>query len=331
MSVMNILVTGGCGFIGHHFIEHVFKNTDWNIIALDRLTYASNGFDRLRDIRVFDDKRIRCFTHDLATPIVGGLAYELGPVDYIVHFAAETHVDNSIVNARPFVLSNVLGTLEILEYARTAMRNLRRLVYFSTDEVFGPAPVGTEFKEWDRYNCTNPYSATKAGGEELALAYANTHGVPVIVTHTMNNFGERQHPEKFIPMCISNVLTGKRTKIHSNSDKTRPGSRFYLHARNASDAIMFLLERGSKGDKYNVVGDREVNNLDLLLYIAEHLGIEPIFELVDFHSSRPGHDLRYALDGNKLKNMGWVAPVDFEQSLSKTIDWYVDNPKWLEQ
>lgn len=326
---MRVLITGGCGFIGCHLIEHILKNTDWEIVVLDRLNYASTGFDRLRDIKAFDDHRVRIFTHDMTHPIVDGLAQEIGQVYSIIHLAAETHVDNSIANPKPFVMANVLGTMEMLEFART-QKNLKFFIYFSTDEVFGPAPKGVFFNEWDRYNSTNPYSATKAGGEELALAWANTFKVPVLITHTMNNFGERQHPEKFIPSTIRKIIQGETVFIHSNEDKTVPGSRFYIHARNVADAIMFLLEQKTGWrDKFNIVGEREVDNLEMARFIANVLGRELKYEMISWHASRPGHDLRYALSGKKMENIGWKIPVKFEQSLIKTIQWSMDNPRWL--
>ena len=187
---MKILITGGCGFIGHHIVEHILKNTDWDIVILDKLSYASSGFDRLRDIKVFDDKRVSVLTKDFSHPLEEGFIREIGNIDYILHLGAETHVDKSIENPEPFVVSNVLGTMRMLDFART-QKNLKKFLYFSTDEVFGPAPEGVFYKEWDRYNSSNPYAAAKAGGEELALAYANTYKVPVIITHTMNVFGER--------------------------------------------------------------------------------------------------------------------------------------------
>lgn len=323
-----ILVTGGAGFIGHHFVEHLLKKTDWKIEVLDRLNYASGGFDRLRDINVFDEKRVHVFTSDFTRPIETGLAKEIGEVDYIVHIGAETHVDRSIENPEPFVMANVVGTMRVLDFARR-QKNLKWFVYFSTDEVFGPAPEGVNYKEWDRYNSTNPYSASKAGGEELALAYANTYGVPVIITHTMNVFGERQHPEKFIPMTIRKVLNDEKVLIHASQDKIKPGSRFWIHARNVASAILFLLENGEIREKYNIVGEKEVNNLEMAKFIAAVLGKPLNYEMVDFHSSRPGHDLRYALDGSKMKNLGWEPPTTFEDSLRKTISWTLERPQWL--
>lgn len=325
-----ILVTGGCGFIGHHLVEHLQKNTDWEIVIIDKLNYASFGFERLRDIPI-DEKRTRVFTFDFSHPISPHLAHEIGQLDYIVHMGAETHVDNSIANPRAFVMSNVVGTMEILELARR-QKNLKKFIYFSTDEVFGPAPEGHSFKDWDRYNATNPYSATKAGGEELALAYANTYGLPIVITHCMNVFGERQHPEKFIPLALKKILNGEKILIHSHPDKKKSGSRSYIHARNVSSAVLFLLEHGQIRDKYNISGEKEMSNLEMAQFIAEVAGKPLNHEMVDFHSKRPGHDLRYALDDSKLKSMGWKCPVEFEQSLKKTIQWTLtEGQKWLDE
>lgn len=329
---MKVLLTGGNGFTGHHVAEALLKNTDWNIDIMDRLSYASTGYSRLRDVNCYDDKRIRHFSHDFTLPIVEGLYDELVDTDYIIHMGAETHVDNSIENPEPFVRCNVLGTMQILEFARKCS-NLKKVFYMGTDEVFGPADaklVPNGFKEWDRYNSTNPYSASKAGGEELCLAWANTYGTPVIIGHTMNIFGERQHPEKFIPKVIRAVLTGEKVYIHADSSLTVSGSRFWIHARNVAQAILFLLEKGENRDKYNIVGEKEVSNLDMAKFIAEVLGKPLNFEMVDFHSSRPGHDLRYGLDGTKLKEMGFSYPKTFEESLTKTIQWTLNSPKWLE-
>ena len=325
-----ILVTGGAGFIGHHFVEHLLKNTDWEIIIIDSLSYASNGMDRLHDIKAFDAKRVRLLTFDLAHKIAWGVQKEIGQVDYIVHIAAETHVDNSISDPEAFVLANVVGTFHVLQFARTQV-NLKKFVYFSTDEVFGPAGQDIAFKEWDRYNSGNPYSATKAGGEELCLAWGNTYRVPILITHTMNAFGERQHPEKFIPLVVRKVLAGEIVQIHANPGKTASGSRFYIHCRNIAAAVLFLLEKGQTQDKYNIVGEKEIPNLELAQFIARVVGHELKYQLVDYHSSRPGHDLRYALDGTKMKEMGWNIPASFEASLEKTIRWMLqpESLKWL--
>jgi len=323
-----ILITGGCGFIGHHFVEHWLKTSKDEIIIFDKLNYASEGFDRLRDIQAYDDKRVTTLAVDFTKPLSEGVKREVGNVDYILHLGAETHVDNSIKDPIPFVMSNVVGTMYMLEYAKT-IKDLKKFVYFSTDEVFGPAPTDVNYKEWDRYNSTNPYSSSKAGGEELCLAYANTYNIPIIITHTMNAFGERQHPEKFIPLTINKVLNEEEVTIHSNSTKTKSGSRFYIHCRNIAKAVDFLLTRGKNRDKYNIVGERELTNLGLAKFIAKVVGKPLHYKMVDFHSSRPGHDLRYSLDGTKMKKMGWKMPMKFEKSLEKTVKWTLENRRWL--
>lgn len=324
-----ILVTGGAGFFGSHFCEHVLKETDWEIVVLDRLSYAASGFDRLRDVDVFDDKRVTVLTADIAEPLSVGVKQEIGKVNYILHAAAETHVDNSIGDAYPFVRANVVGTYWMLEYARHH-DGLEQFIQFSTDEVFGPAPEGVSYKEWDRYNCTNPYSASKASAEQLALAYANCYGMPLLLTRTMNMIGERQHPEKFVPLVIRKVLAGETVTIHADSTKTKPGKRHYIHCRNVADALLHLLSIGPFArEPFHIAGEREVDNLELARMIASFVG-EPLkYELVSWHTSRPGHDLRYALDGSKMAEHGWAPPVGFEDSLRKTIKWTLAHPRWL--
>lgn len=325
-----ILITGICGFIGSHVLEHIIKSTDYEIVGLDRLTYASYGFERLRDSGCLDDPRIRLFSADFIQTISWGLMKEIGDIDYILHIGAETHVDKSIENPEPFVMANVVGTMRILDYAKT-LKNLKRLVYFSTDEVFGPAPVNLNYKEWDRYNSTNPYSASKAGGEELCLAYSNTYKLPIIITHCMNAFGERQHPEKFIPSTIKKILNGETVIIHSDPTCTKAGSRFYIHCRNIAAAVMFLLDKSIVRDKYNIVGEKEIDNFEMAEFIAKVIGKPLKYKFINFHQSRPGHDLRYGLDGTKMIDMGWKLPKNFEESLTKTIQWYLqpENKKWL--
>ena len=347
-----LLLTGGCGFIGHHFVEHLLKNTDWNIVILDRLSYASEGFDRLRDIKAFDDKRVTTLAADFTKTIDEGLAKEIGEVNYIVHMGAETHVDNSITDAEPFVLSNVLGTMKMLEFART-LPKLEKFVQFSTDEVYGPAPGDYLYTETDRHNPTNPYAATKSGAEMLAMAYANCYNIPVMITNTMNVFGERQHPEKYIPGTINKILTGEKITIHANKDKTKAGTRFYIHARNVAAALLYLINKIDMTVekyvtinglphyqfKYNIVGELEVDNLELAQMINKNIKeitgatkTDFKYELVDFHGARPGHDLRYGLSGQKLSDLGYEIPKAFEESLKKTIQWFLDkkNKRWLQ-
>lgn len=328
---MKVLITGGNGFIGHHVIQHFLINTTWDIAIIDKLNYASCGYERLKEIDAYSNTRIKHYSYDLVTPISEYLEKELKDCTYIIHLGAETHVDNSIATPVPFVTNNILSTLNLLEFARKC-NHLEKFIYFSTDEVFGPADpikVPNGFKEWDRYNSTNPYSASKAGGEELALAWGNTYGVPVIITHTMNVFGERQHPEKFIPKTIKNIIEGNKVLIHSDPTRTRSGSRYWIHARNVAAALLFILERGTIRDKYNIVGQKEVTNLDIAKFIAECIPSSLEYEMIDFHSSRPGHDLRYGLDGSKLKEMGFEYPRTFEESIAKTITWTIEHNQWL--
>lgn len=333
MGKIKVLITGGAGFIGSHLVEHLLKNTDWEIVILDRLDTSGN-LNRLADIMIWEKEkgRVKFFWHDLKAPVNELLAKQIGGLDYIFHLAATTHVDRSIDDPLLAAMDNVIGTVNILNFARNCNREeglYPKVLYFSTDEVFGPAPEGVEHKEWDRYKSGNPYAASKAGGEEMALAFHNTYGLPVIITHTMNVFGERQHPEKFIPKTIRQVLEGKVVKLHADSKRTKPASRFWIHARNVAAAILFLSEKGEPGEKYNIVGEREVNVLEMAETIAKILETPLLYELVDFHSSRPGHDLRYALDGAKMRELGWKLPVGFDESLRKTVNWLLSRPEWL--
>lgn len=326
----NIIITGGCGFIGSHFVEHIYRKTNWNIIVIDKLNYASNGLERLRECEFLTNPRFKIFTLDLSLPLTDGIIKELGPdIHYIVHMAAETHVDNSIKDPVPFVMNNISSTLNILEYSKTC-KNLEKIFYFSTDEVYGSAPTGISYKETDRHNPTNPYSASKSAGEQLCVAYQNTYNIPLIMVNVMNAFGERQHVEKFIPKCIKSILNNEKIYIHSDKTCKIPGSRFYIHARNIASAVFFLIANGKIGELYHITGEKEVNNLEMAQFISKVLKRELIYELVDFHSDRPGHDERYALDGNKLFSLGWKLPVDFEKSLETTILWTISNQKWLE-
>ncbi len=353
---MKILITGGCGFVGHHLVEHFLKNTNWEIIIFDKLSYAASGLDRVRDIKAFDDKRVHFFSIDFTREISEGIFKETHDVDYILHVGAETHVDNSIVDPKSFVYSNVVGTFNMLEFARQCMKmglpDLKAFVYFSTDEVFGPAEIPNykvietgilrkpgrgywkedkvTYKEWDRYNSTNPYSATKAGGEELVLSYMNTYGLPGFITHCMNIFGERQHPEKFIPKIMRNIIGDKTTIIHGTPDGQNSGSRFYIHARNVANAVHFLLDKFEQREKYNIVGEKELTNLELARHVAHYMGYNDWkYKIVDFHSSRPGHDLRYSLDGNKMKSLGWRVPMTIFDSLKSTVKWTMENEQWM--
>ena len=339
-----VLITGGAGFIAHHLIQYILKNTDWDIVTIDRLDYSGN-LNRLNHIlnsfNDMDKSRVKIIFHDLKSEINPWIKKEIGDIDIILHLAAGSHVDRSINYPMEFILDNVVGTANILEYARLLndSKKLERFIYFSTDEVFGPAPIGVDYKENDRYNSTNPYSASKAGGEELSVAYENTYGLPVYITHTMNVFGERQHPEKFIPMCIKKIRDDETVTIHSDKSKTIPGSRHYIHAIDVAEAILFLLNNkiendtdwgGAKCPKFNIVGSEEINNLELAKIIANSQSKELKYEMLDFHSSRPGHDLRYSLSGEKMKKLGWIPKIKLSNRINQVVKWSLENSDWIE-
>jgi|TARA_X000000950_G_scaffold15482_1_gene16767 dTDP-glucose 4,6-dehydratase len=335
-----ILITGGAGFIAHHVIDKILSTTDWEIITLDRLDFSGN-LNRLKEVvssyPESEQKRVKVVHHDLKAELNPEISATIGKIDYISHLAAGSHVDRSISYPLEFVMDNVVGTAHILDYARK-IDGLERFAYFSTDEVFGPAPPGIYYKENDRYNSTNPYSASKAGAEELVVAFENTYGLPAIITHTMNVFGERQNPEKYIPMVIKKVRDGELVTVHSNAKKTVAGSRHYIHAEDVAEALLFLYGydlyslkadiTGAKCQKFNIVGKDEIDNLQLAQFIAETQNKELIYEMVDFHSQRPGHDLRYSLDGAKMAKMGWE-PKSAYKRLESTIKWTLKNDRWL--
>lgn len=270
--------------------------------------------------------RVRVVWHDLRAPINEPVAAQIGQQDAILHLAAGTHVDRSITDPLSFVYENVVGTCNMLDFSR---KNGGRFLYFSTDEVFGPAAPGTAYKEWDRYNSGNPYAATKAGAEELVLSYANTYGVDAFITHTMNAIGPTQHWEKYVPSTIRKVLTGQTVLVHADKSERNPGSRFYIHVDSIADAVSFLLKRAKKGEKYNIVGEREISNLEMAEFIATCIGSKLEYKLISWHDSRPGHDLRYALCGEKMTSMGWSPPKNIEASIKETVAWYLKNPQWL--
>ena len=339
-----VLITGGAGFIAHHVIDNILKTTDWKIVCLDRLDISGN-LNRLHDMLQDHDpkvvaRRMRIVFHDLKAEINSQIVHDIGPVDIILHLAAGSHVDRSITYPMEFVQDNVVGTVNMLDYARKNFPNLEKFVYFSTDEIFGVAPPGVSYKEYDRYNSTNPYSASKAAAEEFCVAYENTYKMPIVVTHTMNVFGERQHPEKFIPLCIKKARDGEMVKIHADPTKTKPGSRHYIHAKDVAEGLMFILTKlkdytyfepnGQRViPKFNLVGKEEINNLQLAQIIADAQGKELKYEMVDFHSSRPGHDLRYALSGDYMRSLGWEPRVSLTERIGEVVNWTLANERWL--
>lgn len=327
-----IAITGAAGFLGAHLVEHLLKNTSptTELVLLDKLTYASRGLDRLRDIEGLFHGRVRILTVDVAEGFSPGVLRELDvrTLDTVIHAAAETHVDNSITDPLPFVRTNVVGTHHVLSLMRIPGNAIQRAIYVSTDEVYGVAPDGVRYVETDRHDARNPYAATKSGAEAIAMAYAHTYQMPITIFNAMNLVGERQHVEKMVPKTIKAVLAGDEMQIHAYPDGVRSGSRFYLHCRSFADAILFALQRPLER-KLHVSGCREVTNLELAHAIADVIGKPLRYKLVDHHSDRPGHDLRYCLDDSKIKGMGWTPPVTFDASLARTVRWYLQHPEWL--
>lgn len=326
---MKILITGGAGFIGHHIVEHILKRyPEIDLTLIDRLD-GSGNLNRLAEIGAVRNPRVKFIYHDLRAPMNDQLISQIGHQDFVLHLAAGTHVDRSISEPMEFVMDNVVATCNMLEFAKKIRP--RMFLYFSTDEVFGPAPEGMKYKEDDRYYCSNAYSATKAGGEQLAFSYWKMYGLPVIITHTMNVCGIRQHPEKFIPGTIAKIEAGKAVTIHANKDQGKPGTRFYIDAQDVADAVMFLLGQGQAGEKYNIVGKEEVDNLTLAQWIAEDMGEKLQAELVDGArpGNRPGHDLRYALDGGKMAALGWEPRHNIRRAVSGIVAWSLENNQWL--
>jgi dTDP-glucose 4,6-dehydratase len=324
-----ILITGAAGFLGSHFLEEVLVNTDWDVVALCRLTYVGD-LQRIVDsshVKKYGD-RVTLVYHDLRFEIPEHTRELIGEVDYVAHIAANSHVDRSISCPKQFFEDNVMGTVNLLEWYRVYSPKAIFINYL-TDEVFGPAPEGYDFKEDDRWRPSNPYSASKCGQGAAGISYHTTYKLPIITTYTMNLFGERQHKEKLVAKSIDNILHNRVIKIHAKLDSSGNveyvGQRHWLHGRNAANATLFLIKHGVPGEHYNVVGDTEYHNDDLVKKIASLMNKEARIEYVDFSHARPGHDRRYSLDGSKLKELGWNAPLDFETSLTKTINWVISD------
>lgn len=350
----NVLLTGGGGFIGAHTFAHIMHNTDWRLVIIDSFRHKGKT-DRITEmIETHPEwrERVTIITHDLKAPFSDQTIDRIGVIDYVINMASESHVDRSITDPRDFIENNVHLTLSMLEYARycnicegahpadakhDADYMVKKFIQISTDEVYGPAPDGHDHKEGEPHRPSNPYSASKAAQESIAYSYWRTYDLPICVTNTMNIIGEMQDPEKYLPLIIKSVVNGDMLTIHASADGKQIGSRYYLHARNQADALIFLLEKVPfptySSDlgmaRYNIVGEREVDNLQLAHMVADILNKDLHYRLVDFHSSRPGHDLRYALDGSKLAALGWKAPLSLNESLKNTVEWTIAHPEWL--
>jgi len=471
IKMKRVLLTGGAGFVGSHVIDHWLSNTDWHIIILDRLDVSGN-LNRIAESQLWQKNkdRVSFVWHDLKSAVNDMIAKRIGKINYIFHLAAGSHVDRSIIYPMEFCMDNVVGTVNLLDYAIT-LDGLEKFNYFSTDEVMGPAPKDINFAEGSPHRPNNPYAAcllpetlvlcgdgsekkieniksgdivqsfnkeaakvenkkvintfrykvaelykinirnreiyctpnhkflvknangflkldsgqnlesewveannlqkgdliatvrqtngvmwqpimqqpikshysgdvidievednhnyiieqdivshnSKAAAEDFCVAYQNTYKMPIFRTNSMNIFGSRQHPEKFIPKVIKSVLNGEQVPIHSNAEKTKAGSRFWIHARNVAAALLFLADKAESDGHYHIVGEKEVDNLELAQMISDIIGKPLKYEMVDFHSSRPGHDLRYGMTSVKMPELGWQLPVTFEKSLEKTV------------
>jgi dTDP-glucose 4,6-dehydratase len=314
--MVDVLVTGGAGFIGSNFVRHaIAAHADWRITTLDKLTYAG----RLENLKgLLDHPRHAFVQGDVADATVAAPLVQAS--DIVVHFAAETHVDRSIANAGEFITTDVYGTFVLLEAARQAPR-LRRFVQISTDEVYGSVTEGAS-TETAELRPRNPYAASKAGADRLAYSYWATYDVPVIVTRASNNYGPYQFPEKIIPLFITNALDDTAVPLYGDGLNERD----WLHVADHCRALDLLIERGASGEVYNIGGGNNVRNLDLTRAILRLLGkpetlIRPV-------PDRPGHDRRYCLDTAKIRSLGWEPRVPFESGLAETVDWYRANEWW---
>lgn len=329
-----VLITGTSGFFGSHLLRHLMVNTDYHFVCPCSWTHKGTPERVENAINGMDKDRVTIITHDLTAPFTDITKKRIGKIDIILNIASNSHVHRSIENPGEFIIGNTQLAYNMLEYAREVKPEV--FLQFSTDEVYGDAPLGVDYPEWSAIRPSNPYSSSKAAQEAHAFAYWRTYDVPVITTNTMNLFGETQDSEKYVAQLIKKIHNGETVTVHGREGEI--GSRYYLHARNGADAVLFILNNikptfhrdgVDRHERFNIVGDIEMNNLDLAKLVAKLLGKELKYVLEDYHSTRPGHDRRYALDGTKLKKAGWQAPMEFEPSLKKTIEWTLNNPQWL--
>jgi dTDP-glucose 4,6-dehydratase len=358
---MHVLLTGAAGFVGSHVLRHLLTNTDWQITC--PVSFHHKGLPARIASAVCDTEwqdRVHTVHWDMRAPADPLTLHQFEDCDVIMNVASESHVDRSISHPVTFVENNVSLMLNVLEVARAI--GPRVFLQMSTDEVYGPAYGEYKHTEWEPAVPSNPYSASKAAQEAIAISYWRTYGVPVVLTNTMNIVGEMQDGEKFLPKIIKSLRDGRSITVHTAPNGT-PGSRFYLHARNLADAWLWLTRRYTEDEpevrtlggetirvdmgparyrdgvftrpeRYNIVGEREVNNIELVHMIGRVMGldsdvVDDLIEPVSFHASRPGHDLRYALDGSKIASLGWKPPVPLERSIERTVRWSLANPMWL--
>lgn len=331
-----ILLTGIGGFISSHCLSHVLVNTDWDVVGIDSWNHKGIS-ERLTESEHWkaNRDRVKIFTHDLNSPISDVLIDKIGKVDYIINFASDSHVDRSITDPVPFVQNNVNIALNMYEYARKVKPT--KMIQIGTDEVYGPTDGVHNHPEWSPILPSNPYSASKASQDAIATSYWRTYGVPLILTNIMNTFGEMQDSEKFIPLVVKRILSGEMIQIHSDKEKKNSGARYWLHARNTSDALLYMLTdvnvqyypKCCRPQRFNIVGGKQISNLEIVQMISKILGKEAKYEMVDAETSRSGHDMYYGLSGERLKKYGHSFPMNLEDSFEKTVKWYANNKRWL--
>jgi dTDP-glucose 4,6-dehydratase len=321
---VRVLVTGGCGFIGSAFLRHALAQPGVErVVNLDVLSYSGR---RENAQELESDPRYRLVVGDIADAELVARLFSEEKIDTVAHFAAESHVDRSLFAARAFVKTNVEGTLTLLEAARAAHteNRFRRFLHISTDEVYGDlGETGDIFRETTPLAPKNPYAATKAGADLLALSYARTHGLPLVVTRSSNNYGPRQFPEKLMPLVVTNAILGQPIPVYGDGKNIRD----WLHVEDNVRGVWAALERGRAGEVYNIGGENERENLDVVKAILAAVGKPE--SLIQFVKDRPGHDRRYALDSKKAqKELGWHPTVPFEAGLARTVEWYRANEPW---
>lgn len=337
-----LLLTGGAGSIGIHVIAHVMHNTDWEVVLLN--SFQHKGYkDRLLEMyRAHPDwkPRITEFEHNLTCPIPPELNAKMGRIDYIWHLAAMSDVGFSIENPAWTIQNNINSTLTMLELARDLQPE--QFLYFSTDEVYGPVAKDEKgnlgaHREWDTHRPSNAYAASKAASEDICYSYWRSYGVPLIITNTMNNFGEMQSSTKYPVIIQKKVEAGETVTIHGTPGG-EAGSRYYIHSRNVADALLFITAKGAylhqpgemdEPHRYHIVGEKPLSNLELAQTISGLMGKPLKYEYLDFHSYNPAHDIHYGLEDNKLRPGGWKQPKSLEDSLSDVIKWQQEHPEWI--
>lgn len=334
-----VLLTGVAGSIGIHTLAHIMRVTDWNIVGVDSFNHRGWA-DRLAnhfEAHPEDVERVTIVTHDLSAPFSELTKRKIGHIDYIISMASLSDVEASIQAPLEFFQNNTAIVLNLLEYAREIKPQV--FIQISTDEVLGPtAGKDDGYKEWATMLPSNPYAASKAAQEMACIAWWRSYGIPLIITNTMNNFGEMQSPSKYPVMIQKALAKGEEIIIHG--DEEGVGSRSYIHSRNFADALIFLIKnvkphlhepsKIDRPDRFHIAGDKQVDNLELAKTIARLMGKELKYKLVNFHQTRMGHDKHYGLNADKIKNLGWKSPLSFEESLANTIKWQTENPKWIE-